>query len=511
MKRWQLVSAGGTVVLLGAAGLGFVACADSRAATRDRGVVREAEVADAPLVSPKLAQAAREDPWPSVAPKPLPGDRIYSKVRHLWITPQPAEGGWLGYISMGDSVRVKGGDRDKAFVSGSNGKWCDAWYAVEPVGYVCTGANATLDANDPDIVELKRHAADRSSPWPYRYSESLMTPVYHQLPSPLEQRQRELGLEEHLAAVTQPPAPDAPPKLLDLPPGGMALQSQVVNGSTIAYTSAFDHGGRTFMLTWDRGYVPVDKTKAYPEIGFHGVVLGEKHQLPIAFFRGEDRAKHRLKSGSFSPTGEKWARLSWVALTGREQGDGDERFLETREDGLWVRATDATVARHRSELPPEIAAKREGRRTWADVSIDAGTFVAYEGERAVYATLISPGRGGAPVAGVPTLDTASTPTGNFNILAKFVTATMVSGSISSLIHAEVQYTQNIGGPYALHGAYWHDRFGEPKSGGCVNLSPIDSQRIFEWTDPQLPEGWHGMRSITSAHSFGDRTVISIHR
>jgi lipoprotein-anchoring transpeptidase ErfK/SrfK len=111
---------------------------------------------------------------------------------------------------------------------------------------------------------------------------------------------------------------------------------------------------------------------------------------------------------------------------------------------------------------------------------------------------------------VPTLDTASTPTGTFAILGKFVTATMVSGSVSSLIHAEVQYTQNIGGPYALHGAYWHDVFGERKSGGCVNLSPIDSQRIFEWTEPQLPEGWHGMRSITSGHDFGARTLVSIH-
>jgi hypothetical protein len=44
----------------------------------------------------------------------------------------------------------------------------------------------------------------------------------------------------------------------------------------------------------------------------------------------------------------------------------------------------------------------------------------------------------------------------------------------------------------------------------VNLSPIDSQRIFEWTEPGLPEGWHGMRSITSARNFGPRTLVSIH-
>lgn len=34
----------------------------------------------------------------------------------------------------------------------------------------------------------------------------------------------------------------------------------------------------------------------------------------------------------------------------------------------------------------------------------------------------------------------------------------------------------------VHGAYWHDKFGQPWSHGCVNLSPQDAQAIYEWTD-----------------------------
>ena len=49
-------------------------------------------------------------------------------------------------------------------------------------------------------------------------------------------------------------------------------------------------------------------------------------------------------------------------------------------------------------------------------------------------------------------------------------------------------------PFALHAAYWHDRFGEPKSGGCVNLSPRDAKWLFEWTEPSVPAAWHGVRS-----------------
>jgi hypothetical protein len=47
------------------------------------------------------------------------------------------------------------------------------------------------------------------------------------------------------------------------------------------------------------------------------------------------------------------------------------------------------------------------------------------------------------------------------------------------------------GHNALHGAYWHDRFGQRRSHGCVNLAPKDARWIFEWVSPTLPEGWTG--------------------
>ena len=168
-----------------------------------------------------------------------------------------------------------------------------------------------------------------------------------------------------------------------------------------------------------------------------------------------------------------------------------------------------TIAARAKALPLAISKRDSGRRSWLDISIMGGTLVAYEHDTPVYATLISPGRGGIPLRGVPPLDTASTPTGTFAVLGKFLTATMVSGSISSLIHAEVQYTQNFSGPYAVHGAYWHDRWGERKSGGCVNLSPIDARRIYAWTDPPTPVGWHGLRTIEMKKS--EKTLVVLHR
>lgn len=66
------------------------------------------------------------------------------------------------------------------------------------------------------------------------------------------------------------------------------------------------------------------------------------------------------------------------------------------------------------------------------------------------------------------------------------------------------YVQYFEGGYAIHGAYWHDGFGRPKSHGCINLAPEDARRLFFWTDPQVPSGWHGARKALTG------TIIFVH-
>lgn len=34
----------------------------------------------------------------------------------------------------------------------------------------------------------------------------------------------------------------------------------------------------------------------------------------------------------------------------------------------------------------------------------------------------------------------------------------------------------------IHGAYWHDKFGKQWSSGCVNLSPEQAKKIYQWAD-----------------------------
>jgi lipoprotein-anchoring transpeptidase ErfK/SrfK len=73
---------------------------------------------------------------------------------------------------------------------------------------------------------------------------------------------------------------------------------------------------------------------------------------------------------------------------------------------------------------------------------------------------------------------------------------------------DVPFIQYFESGYALHAAYWHDVFGTPRSHGCVNLSPVDAHRIFLWTDPPLPEGWHAVNA--GGDDMGEGTTVIIH-
>ena len=529
--------------LLAAFACGVAACSESRAAptiapTPVAPTPATAAAAPPPTADPRpeaAAATATASPAPDPAPHAEPpGDRLYSKARFAWIQPAPRPSkGWLGYLGLGGSVRVKGGSFAAAEVRNAGGVGgCRAWYAVEPVGYVCAGDAATTDPKDPVVVELARDAPKTDSPWPYDYGESLGAPRYVRPPAADQQRHDEWDLDdqarlvaqarsgetvEKLAGVDLSPAapgrwgaiPD-PADLHELSPLVREARKRIATGSTVAYTRSFELGGRTFLVTHDHALVPKDRVKPYPRSDFQGVDLttGDA-SLPLAFFRGRDRPKYRRgPDGAFEATGASWPRLAWVGLTGNTAKDGKRTLLETREAGLWVVESEAAVARA-AERPPEVLSRIEGgRKTWVDVSVLGGTLVAYEGDRPVFATLISPGRGGIPDGNRDPLETASTPTGTFRVDGKFVTATMVSSTNDLLVHTEVQYVQNFHGPHALHGAYWHDAWGEKKSGGCINLSPRDSQRLFAWTEPKLPDGWYGMRSVKV---MGPATVVVVHR
>jgi lipoprotein-anchoring transpeptidase ErfK/SrfK len=376
-----------------------------------------------------------------------------------------------------------------------SGSGCPAFYAVAPKGYVCVdGEKATLDPHDPVYEALAKHAPNLESPWPFTYGESK-------------------GVRKRKAlADFETPA---------WPPGLQDSRDEVAARSTVAWTDELEASGASWLWTSDLGFVRKDRVVPYTKSEFQGIHLGPNLTLPLAFFRRIPRPKYRLESdGRLTATDTTWTRLSWVKLTGRTQQVGHRLFRETAEEAegglLWVDDHDATVVQPAGAETPWKTPIRSSadepsaeHRTWIEIAALSGWLVAYEDDRPVFATLISAGKLGAvkPGSGQPQ-PPATTPLGSYRIRTKYLTTTLVSDldDGTDFIHAEVPWSQHFYDKYLLHTAYWHDAWGEGRSGGCVNLSPIDAQWLFGWTDPKIPEGWHAYRTADDDPA----TVVVIH-
>ncbi len=99
----------------------------------------------------------------------------------------------------------------------------------------------------------------------------------------------------------------------------------------------------------------------------------------------------------------------------------------------------------------------------------------YEQGQLVFATLISTG-----------LDGWWTQPGVFQIYEK-LEADPMAGSFAA-DRSDFYYLEDV--PWilyfdesrAIHGSYWHNGYGYPRSHGCVNMSPFDSHWIFNWAE-----------------------------
>jgi lipoprotein-anchoring transpeptidase ErfK/SrfK len=269
-----------------------------------------------------------------------------------------------------------------------------------------------------------------------------------------------------------------------------------------AFTTGADGNFRQFAVTTDLRLVPASKLKPNTGSQWHGVELAGDFTLPIAFAHANAKEHKNTKcwrlDGAPKEDGELVFRQA-VALTGKDKTVGGTRYFEMK-DGRWLKKNDIIIARKPDEWP----AFAKGTQKWVDISVIKQTFILFEGDKPVYATLVSTGQDGI---GDPKT-TKSTVRGTFKIRDKHVTTTMDANEVDNKFELrDVPWVQYFEAGYALHAAYWHDEYGTPRSHGCVNLSPIDARKVFFWTDPQLPPGWH---SISAGDEAGKGTIIYSH-
>ncbi len=136
---------------------------------------------------------------------------------------------------------------------------------------------------------------------------------------------------------------------------------------------------------------------------------------------------------------------------------------------------------------------------WVDVDLSHQRMTAYEGTKPVYTAYISSGKASTP-----------TVTGVFRIWAKISSQTMSGGSVAAGDYYNlpgVPWVAYFYKDYALHGAYWHARFGTPTSHGCVNLTIRDAEWLYNWMTPDNPgRGWY-----TTDKSDQLGTMVVVHR
>jgi lipoprotein-anchoring transpeptidase ErfK/SrfK len=113
------------------------------------------------------------------------------------------------------------------------------------------------------------------------------------------------------------------------------------------------------------------------------------------------------------------------------------------------------------------------------VQLNAQLVFAYENDEPVFVTRAATGE-------VFRYGKYTTPTGHFQTYYKRPTRHMANGDITADGYdlpgvPWVMYFTEAG--LSLHGTFWHNDFGHPKSHGCVNLSPSAAKWLFRWTEP----------------------------
>ncbi|MCA9962343.1 MAG: L,D-transpeptidase [Chloroflexota bacterium] len=158
--------------------------------------------------------------------------------------------------------------------------------------------------------------------------------------------------------------------------------------------------------------------------------------------------------------------------------------------GYWVRQTFVSLV-DASPRPEEVGANEY----WVEVDLYEQSFAAYEGDRMVYAGLISSG-----------LNRWPTNEGLFQVWSRHTEVKMsgAEGKVDYYFIEDVPHTMFFDDEIALHGAYWHDRFGYKHSHGCVNMPPLAAEWVFNWSEEAPNDLWVWVHT-SDPHGF-----ISMH-
>ncbi len=236
-----------------------------------------------------------------------------------------------------------------------------------------------------------------------------------------------------------------------------------------------DDAGETWYEINAGEYVQEGDIQLVEPADFQGVEITRQPERPFGWVV-QDVVPSREPDGEPDESFAELPRFTFVEMFNAVVGEDDWLWYDIG-DGRWVRQTYISIVDVNSR--PEGVGEDE---FWTEVDLFEQTFAAYEGDRMVYATLISSG-----------LNRWPTREGLFQVWERLNEYKMsgAEGQVDYYFLEDIPYImyfdETIGA--ALHGTYWHDRFGYKHSHGCVNMPIKDAEWTFNWSAEAPSELW----------------------
>lgn len=407
----------------------------------------------------------------------------------------------IGALRIGARVRLKP-DRIRTSTCASG------WYAVHPRGWACAGLGIEVGEAPPEAaMVVEPPPRDVPLPYAYFFVKQKMTAEYHRPPTRDERRATWAYARRYLELVEEDEARAArmlAGELRNEPDKPGVVRRYMDRGFFIAVPLSDAEGDSEYVRTVRGSYVWRERLERRRGSAFAGVEVTAERPLPIPWMRRTARPRHRRPRSDGTL---RWAENpEWEPVERQTIVEGwlrrerfEERTMHVLEGDRYFLAWFIGLA---DRIDPEVQRRFEfaADEVWIHVDLREGTLMVYRGPDPIYSTLISSG-----------LEGHETPTGFFRVQRKFISDTMANlgpdaGDDRYRIE-DVPWTQYFDGNIAIHGAFWHDRFGLERSHGCVNLSPTDAHRVFELTEPQVPPGWHGVEG-DRGDNLGSRVIVT---
>lgn len=272
-------------------------------------------------------------------------------------------------------------------------------------------------------------------------------------------------------------------------PGG----EEVVAGTEgiLYYTieETADAGGPWYRVA-NNWWAPASSMVVVDTPRFSGLVVNDQPTRPFGWLLHNVRP---ADGPGMEPAeeSERLPRYTFVEIYGVADG-GDDSVWFNIGGGRWIQQTYLSLI--------DVSPRPEGvaeHEFWVEVDLFEQSFAAYEGDRMVYAGLVSSG-----------LDRFPTREGIFQVYARNREWLMYGGEVGDDYYylQDVPHTMFFDKDIALHGAYWHNEFGAQRSHGCVNMPPRDAEWVWHWSEQAPNDLWVHVHSTAPDYfltEYGD--------